>query len=716
MVRYAPLFLLSLFAALSIGSMAGEAPTGDEVAHLPAGYTYVKTGDLRLNRQHPPLIKALAGLPLLLLDLKPVEQSPGWAEGDEWRFGRDFLVDNRTPRRTIVFCARLPMVTVGLLLCWLVFAWARDLWGGGPALFALALCALSPNLLAHTPLVTTDVGVTAFTVLALYPLWRFSHSGRLADVAVAAFGVGSALLAKYSGVLTAALALALLPAAWYVRRREARDGDASHTEAPPNLRRLFAAALLLVLIPAAMVTVGFGFPHGLTNYVQGVRLVHADRNPYWQGFLWGRYSPSGFWYYYLLAQWWKTPLPTLLSFAAALFLVPFRNRSASALRRWADWLFVLLPFAAFHLAGMAYHASIGVRHILPAYPFMFIAAAATAAWVRHRSVLPKAVFAALCLWLAAGTLRAYPHFLAYFNEFTGGPENGIFYLDDSNIEWGQDLDRLARYIEKTKPATARLSAFKAFRPEYYGIRAEFMSLRDVVWPQPGVTYFAGLSYLQRNSLYNDYPGVRFRWLERYRPVDRVGRSIGVFRFSTEPRDAGRTDVFYIDRARWYAQAIEDLTAMLARSPRFHEARRVLARVYEHRARWHEARGDGQAALADFARAARVLPAPPYRAALRGAVDRWAPSVRAPSGEPASHLYLLAFLADRAGRAGEALRLYLQCIERAPRHLGAHFNLGQLYARLGLPAAARREWQACLQIAPGYAPARQSLQATERLRP
>jgi hypothetical protein len=74
--------MLLAFAVLAIGGMATESVTGDEVAHLGSGYSYIATGDFRLNPQHPPLLKAVAALPLLALDLEPVANIPGWEQGD----------------------------------------------------------------------------------------------------------------------------------------------------------------------------------------------------------------------------------------------------------------------------------------------------------------------------------------------------------------------------------------------------------------------------------------------------------------------------------------------------------------------------------------------------------------------------------------------------------------------------------------------------------
>jgi tetratricopeptide (TPR) repeat protein len=688
-----PLLLLAAFAALAISSMARMSITGDEVTHLPAGYSYITTGDFRLNPQHPPLIKALAALPLLALDLRPVDEVRGWKRAREWMFGRNFLTHNAQPLDRIVFYGRLPMVGVGVLLGAGLFAWARRLWGYWPGVFVLFLYTLCPNMLAHAPLVHTDVGVTCFTVLALYALWRYAGSGRLRFAVGCGVALGLALLAKYSGLVTAAL-VAVLFAATVASRR------AVLALCP---RDIAAAALAIAVIPTCMIALGFGFPQGLSHYLHGVRLIHADVNPHWEAFLWGEYSKTGFWDYYLLAQLWKTPLPTLLCFAAALLLVGREHRATPL-----DWGFVLLPIAAFHAAGMWQRASIGVRHVLPAFPLLMLACGATARWVAAHGLRARLGLGALCLWLAAGTLRMWPHFLPYFNELAGGPTGGAFYLDDSNIEWGQAFYAVADYLEAHPGSPARMLAFEPIAPSRYGVRAAPMHLRDVVWPEPGVTYLVGASTLQRSSLFNDHPGVRFDWLRRYRPLERIGWSVYVFRFSTDPADSARADVIYVPRERWYADAVEALARVVARSPDFASAHDTLAAVYADRARWREAHGDADAALHDyFDAAASASRAGPHKAEFRDAVLRLGAQVTIDDA-PVDAAFDAAAAACGAGADADCVLALLRCAKKDPRHLRACLNLGSVYANAGFPALAEREWERCLGIDPAFTPARENL--------
>jgi tetratricopeptide (TPR) repeat protein len=721
--RLVPIALLAVFAALAIGAMAQMSITGDEVTHLPAGYSYVTTGDFRMNMQHPPLIKVLAALPLLTLDLTPVREVRGWQRGREWLFGRTFLTHNRVPLQRIVFLARLPMVAVGVLLGALIFLWARDLWGAAPANLVLLLYVLSPNFLAHAPIVHTDVGVTCFTVMSVYGAWKLCRTGKWRWTLYTGIAVGFALLAKYSGVVTFGI-VGLLLAGFGISPQRHRDTENEISSSPspclcasvvvqvssPSRTRIIIAGLLIAAIALLLVAFAFGFPNGLSNYVTGFRRIHADANPRWQGFLWGRYSPTGFWYYYLLAQLWKMPIPALLFSFAGLLVA---RRVGEASRR--DWWFLLLPILAFEAAAAWKHPSIGVRHIFPVFPFFFLIAGAFFTWALRRGWLWRGAIAVLFLWQAVGTLRMYPHFLPYFNELAGGPSHGIAYLDDSNIEWGQAYYALADYAAKHRGDEMRFLAFEPIDRSYYGIEAPKMDLRDVVWPRPGVTYLAGASFLQRNSLFEDPSEVRFHWLELYQPVERIAWSIYVYRFSVDPADANRPDVFYIPRQRWYEQAIAQLAPIVGAHVDFRYGRDVLAEVYSDRAGWRAGSGDGEGALLDRLAAAQQAPwEVRYRVELNQAVNRMAGSIPVDDKVSAGEYYEKAFqYGDR--EVGNQLLALLRCQRRDPHHLGAAFNLGQLFARLGFYGMAEQWWKRSLVIEPGYEPALKSLAAAEHAR-
>src|SRR5262249_33166429 len=113
-------FWLQMFLALPKLSA-----TTDEVAHLPAGYTYWATRDFRLNPEHPPLAKLFAALPLFAIRPHLDLNWPEWKTAQEYVFGYGFLYTNDADR--LLFWGRLPMTLLATMGGLVVFLWARDL-------------------------------------------------------------------------------------------------------------------------------------------------------------------------------------------------------------------------------------------------------------------------------------------------------------------------------------------------------------------------------------------------------------------------------------------------------------------------------------------------------------------------------------------------------------------------------------------------------------
>ena len=215
-------------------SLSYLTAAADEPAHLPAGYTYWKTGDFRLNPEHPPLIKLLAALPIVLF-MDPVVkwEDPNWTKDppDQTAFGVRFLYSNNADE--MLFWGRLPVVLLSVLLGYFVFRWASELYGRHAGLAALFLYAFCPNILAHSRFVTMDLGLTCFFFLTLYYLWRFSKQGRLRNLVLAGVAMGLALATKFSAVVL----VPLLPALLALAALRPRSENAPAAAGPPRLAR-----------------------------------------------------------------------------------------------------------------------------------------------------------------------------------------------------------------------------------------------------------------------------------------------------------------------------------------------------------------------------------------------------------------------------------------------------------------------------------------------
>ena len=101
----------------------------------------------------------------------------------------------------VLFWARLPMLLVATGLAIVMFVWGRELIGGAAAVGALFLYAFDPIVLAHSGLVTTDVGMAAFSMLFFLALWRYARGPSRARLVVAGLTLGLALGTKFSAVM-----------------------------------------------------------------------------------------------------------------------------------------------------------------------------------------------------------------------------------------------------------------------------------------------------------------------------------------------------------------------------------------------------------------------------------------------------------------------------------------------------------------------------------
>ena len=195
--------ILIISAVVMLVLARADSLTMDELAHIPSGYSYVRYLDYRLNPEHPPLLKALSGFPLLFMDAKFPAESSKWTNeiNAQWDLGRMFVFESGNNSPLLIFLARLGPILLTLLLLWFVYRWSKKMMGGKWALLPALLIGLSPNFLGHGHYVTTDIAAAFGTVLATYFFLRFltNPSGKNIFIAGLAFGV--AQLCKFSAVL-----------------------------------------------------------------------------------------------------------------------------------------------------------------------------------------------------------------------------------------------------------------------------------------------------------------------------------------------------------------------------------------------------------------------------------------------------------------------------------------------------------------------------------
>jgi len=548
--------LLAIFAVQALVAANRDSVTIDEYLHLPIGLNALYTGDLRedpINSHAPRMIAALP----LLLDSPSFSPAPGTMS---WNLGAHFMRANAERYQSFYVEARSMIVLLSLIAAVVMAKWVFDLYGMNAALVSLVLFAFSPSLLAHGHLVTLDMAGTLGFLLALFANWRLLDRPSLGRAVWLGIALGVANLLKLSGPVLAAV----IVVTWAIRM-VAEPRSRLPLKSWLAMLATVGAVALLTLNAGYAFDGTFGLLREATLEPQGklARLAEAAPwlrlpfpRPFLDGvdmvletgkghepsyFLHGELSADGWWYYHLAAFAAKCPLPVLL---AALFAVgAWLAGKSRGKRDYAVFVPVVMLFAANSAFNSLY---IGERHVLAAYPLLFIGispwlaaalerapwrAAATESLARTRGAgpivlawAPTAAASLALVWTVAGCLAVAPRYLQFFNETAGGPENGHRVLIDSNLDWGQDLLRLREYMAANQIDSVALAYFGRVNPAVYGIRytplergqshgkavvsASFLMGRPYFW------YLGGrMSWV---------PSRTYEWLRGYKPVARVG--------------------------------------------------------------------------------------------------------------------------------------------------------------------------------------------------
>lgn len=617
-----------LLAALIIGvalMLAGWAAhtdsiTVDEPSHLVAGYTALRFGDFRLSPDHPPLARLLLALPLLAQDIVwlPADADPGsrvaWSQGDFLTLGREFF-EPWNDGMKLVAASRVVALLILAALLWTTFLIARARFGGAGGLVALALVAFDPNLLAHGHLATIDVPFTLGALLTLVAAERWLTRPTRGRAVAAAASFAATALVKFSflTLIPALLVLGIVArrnAGWRALLRTlvlsslvlavstwlgiwiAYGGRFQAARGPEAAKATFhvlgdlgrplpttpAAAWEAVLHDPrtgvdrpglAAPLLRFAHRHQLLPeaYLYGLAYV-AKKGYNRAAYLRGQYSNEGFPSYFVWVAALKIPIPTLILLGFGL--IGARRRPAA----WSPFSWGLAVFALSYFGALFSSAlNLGVRHLLPLLPLAALAAASACSAALLSTRIRRAGLALLLTVLFLGSLRTAPHFLGSFNGVVDWQKAHLF-LAESNLDWGQDLLRLAPRLEnepqklpiwiaqardppwpralgargsrrlfgegrQMRPETAKGGLYVISATELVGIYRPLA--RPEAWRDPQLS--ARYEQLAEAPLAVSAPGLTtFEALRRLRlvarlatraPDERIGRSLFLFRLSDE---------------------------------------------------------------------------------------------------------------------------------------------------------------------------------------
>jgi len=593
--------MLTFMVGIAFFSMRGDSAIMDEVSHLPAGYSYISQQDMRINPEHPPLVKDLAGGAVWLyskISGQPINfpyDIPAWTEdvNGQWDFGFTLMYKMGNNADLMLLLGRLPMLLIMLLLGFYIFKWSRELFGSCASLIALFLYSFSPTFLAHGRFVTTDVAAAAAIFIASYYFIRWLQNPSAKNLIVAGLVFGVAQLAKFSVFLLVIL-FAFIAIVWiYLKTREAKNMDQGFwSSLGKNLYQYFGGVILLFTIGYAFIVwpvylfhvasypierqvrdtqtilqsfgmrpianliiwlSGIPILRGLAQYGLGLAMVLQRAVGGNTTYFLGEISNTGSKIYFPVVYLLKETLTLHILTLTALFfgLWQFGQKK---FYRWHNFNLLLqqniaqvlmLGFIALYwYSSLRSILNIGIRHLLPTFPFIFLLVAQQISlWLENDEVNKNRVIqflkygslTILIVWQAVSVIKVYPSFLAYFNESIGGPTNGYKYVADSNLDWGQDLKRLAIWVDANKVDKIYIDFFGGAQPEYYlgdkvaywwGDRSPEEIKKDGGWLAISATFLQGGRGKLAPGFY-DKAGY-YDWLNDYQPTTIIGHSIFVY--------------------------------------------------------------------------------------------------------------------------------------------------------------------------------------------
>jgi len=512
--------LLLMMAVNLFSVIARKSITIDETLIIPSGYFYVNSRTFYLEPDHPPLSKVLAGLPLVFLPLEAPIVADLYHEpsADQTLIAANrFWTTNRQHFKRVFLWARVPMVILTLLMGTLVFIFARRLFNVRAAVLGVALFSFEPTILAHGRVVK-DIHVAFTYLLFFFTLYLYGSRPSVRRASWLGLACGLALVAKYSMVIL--VPVLIVSFCFFVIRPP--SGTARR---PILVQFLIAAFFTLLMVKAAYLFVNQPLieadieslvrnnPARSTLLVTASKRLSALAPPYFlygvyrtfmhnevghPAFLLGAYSDHGWWYYFPVAFALKTTIPFLL-----ITLVSLAWAAFAAVRRDARFLILLAPVVIYGLMAMWASINIGIRHLLPVFPFLFILGGALLDRLLRARRNPQLGVAVVVVVMAAGAaeaVRTYPNYIPYMNHFASG-RPAWHLLSDSNVEWGDDTGAVAEYLKERGESRVRASFLggPALLP-LYGV--EYVDLLSPPGtPMPETRYVAlGASFLNGSTV------------------------------------------------------------------------------------------------------------------------------------------------------------------------------------------------------------------------
>ncbi len=520
--RYAGWIAIVLVLIASARIVATYDPlshTIDEPAHIACGMEWLEKHTYTFEAQHPPLTRVMSAL------VPWISGSRGHGEKGMYEDGIAILFANGGEEK-ILSRARLGILPFFWIACWVTFACTRWIAGAASAVVSVFLLSMTPGMLAHAGLATTDMGLTAMLWLALYTGWRWIETPTTLGTCAFGAATGAAILAKFS-------TFAFLPAIalfgllfWFFWQRESFPSTVARVRARLPQFGIAVGVSLFVVWAGYLFSFGsapyFPFSVPAPELFRGIEEVSKHDKLGHLTYLMGSVNTVGWPSFFVIALGVKTPLAVLALGLAGFGLMLVRKFFGP--RGWIvpSTILGILVFSSFFS-----QIKIGTRHVLPVLVGLAIAGGGASIWLCRRvngARTAQAAVAILLVTVGVNSIAAHPDYIAYFNAIAGSQPQE--FLIDSDLDWGQDTKRLARRLKEVGATEVYYNQFGAGDPrKMYGFPP--IKPLDVNGPKPGwnaVNITPMKLGLWQGARYAYDPGFHF-WPEQTAPVERVGRGI-----------------------------------------------------------------------------------------------------------------------------------------------------------------------------------------------
>lgn len=563
--KFALTIALALIFTFGLFSILNKSMIWDERCYVGAGKYIFKTGNLEYNLfvAHPPLSFYLNSI--FILPIKFPDKI--YMNDNCWEIGYDMVYHSGYSPKLILTLVRLPFIIMSLILALYIFYWAKELYGLRSGYLALILYTFNTAIISHSNLALTDLTVTFFIFVTMYYYWKFTHSNKKFYLYLASILFGFALLSKLTGLI-------LVPVLTILVLYKDSKYRLNRKNLVSSIKKLFVIFIIGFLVMLA----GFGFqfkplknvmpehyvnrayeeidkqfnndairnfviytfenvPVPFPSYFFGLGAVAFHSKEGLGNFLNGEIISKTVWYFPIAVFFYKTQISLLILFLLSILLF---NRTRA--KNMTDEYIQILPMIAVFMLFMLNNMTAGLRHILPIYPLIFLFCSKI---TKLKKGWLSIAILILLLHYIMSSLLVFPHYFAYFNEFASGPANGYKHLVGANLDNGQDLPGLKKFIEDNNIEKINLSYFGSVNPKEYVnydylpspyfqhwvpdyVQHAIVRERDEDCSEKKGWVAISATNLQNVHMVNK---ACFNWLKKYEPVVKIGYSIFVYNIS-----------------------------------------------------------------------------------------------------------------------------------------------------------------------------------------